>query len=98
MVCAAKAPLSKSIGGNVQVTVNFTVGLCQLSMLVNIAAAGHKLQGQTKSKAGYVSLVTKKELELCGTFPCADQRGSLLSTGITTERSCFNVTQSQRND
>ena len=50
MVCAIKAPLPKSIGGNVQATVNFTVGLCQLPMLVNIATTGHKLQGQTKAK------------------------------------------------
>ena len=35
---------------NIQATVNFTVGLCQLPMLVNIATTGHKLQGQTKAK------------------------------------------------
>jgi len=50
MVCAIKAPLPKSIGGNVQASVNFTVGLCQLPMLVNIATAGHKPKGQTKAK------------------------------------------------
>jgi len=50
MVCAVKAPLPKAIGGNVQATVNFNVGLCQLPMLVNMATAGHKLQGQTKPK------------------------------------------------
>jgi len=50
MVCAIKAPLPKAIGGNVQATVNFTVGLCQLPMLSNVAAAGYKLQGQTKAK------------------------------------------------
>jgi len=47
---AVNAPLSKTIGGNVQTAVDFTVGLHQLPRVVNVATADHKLQGQTKKK------------------------------------------------
>jgi len=87
MKCAIKAPLPKSIGGNVQATVNFTVGLRQLPMLVNIATTGHKLQGQTKAKLVISVWSQRKNWNyVSGTFPCADQRGSLLSAGVTMER------------
>lgn len=57
------APLPKVIGGNVQAAANFTICLCKLPMLDNAAAAGHKVQGQTKKKL--VTVVWSKRKSCC---------------------------------
>ena len=48
LTCKAKVPVPKSLGGSQKSTISFTLALKQISVLVNSATTGHKLQGQTK--------------------------------------------------
>ena len=48
LLCSAKAPIPRDIGGSVKATIKFNMSLIQLPLVVNNATTGHKLQGQTK--------------------------------------------------
>ena len=49
LTCKAKVPVPKSLGGNQNSSITFTLALKQIPCLVNNATTGHKLQGQSKN-------------------------------------------------